>query len=807
MNSDEHDAEDLQPRNALCRSPSYQPRITPSVPEVSLVFSNTPWVNDRTATTSTHSTPGYLCHETSVQERRNMVPSTGHGRENLNCGSYKSYSSHEDSKLLQHSTHKRDGISGKTNSDYFNLSRANILRDNRTIETEVVTNSNRTFLPRTFLNKCNTPNRNRDIHSVLQSSCSSDSSVSNRKYDRFLYQHSGSPKIVSNEHDRSVWHDVNSPRNSHGFMYSSKSTGDEYGVAKSKYKMHPKKKSSGQKFPSDREDEEQNKCYFNKETSSPQQQMTCLRVDPLYIPQERTRAECSASMQNSVPNDQEDIVTPLPCSSLPHEQGKDRGVKLSPGADLRCESQFQFRFLTHQTGNCNLETDGRNARNPTQCMNVRDISEDADTSYEQLKKVKELDSNDKSLSDLYSLIHSQNEQLRHLQAQVDTLLLTRDTSSSAATPVCTSIQSLKKHVQVVDESTQTVITDIHCDAAVSTDPTPVVSVGVMTTLTDAADSQQPQDMKRTDQHNRKPRSGNSSVCYHSSVHVPESHDETICFNSLELSTVQEQAPSPVSSIHVDMHDYEDDEEDDDDIAQEMDSCKEDNSQQRNNEGLNRIGWTFYNNVVGQVNKLLKDLPHDSDPRNRCDDEHDSRRLNKNEEDVKNATMDQLRKMGISFHNACSSDVPVEVRRVQQFDSLHCPRLDIVPIATESSESDTSIHINALALKYLNHNEQGKQADRMQDVTFYNVAMKTTNLSLGTLKYLERYHLLPSQGDANGGVVRIKESNKLCHNAGERIQRLGSARGDTKAEVPYQQLQSSTDKILDITTLKKQPKLL
>jgi hypothetical protein len=40
---------------------------------------------------------------------------------------------------------------------------------------------------------------------------------------------------------------------------------------------------------------------------------------------------------------------------------------------------------------------------------------------------------------------------------------------------------------------------------------------------------------------------------------------------------------------------------------------------------------------------------------------------------------------------------------------------------------------------------GKRADRMQDVTFYNVAMKTTNLSLGTLKYLERYHLLPSQG--------------------------------------------------------------
>jgi hypothetical protein len=74
---------------------------------------------------------------------------------------------------------------------------------------------------------------------------------------------------------------------------------------------------------------------------------------------------------------------------------------------------------------------------------------------------------------------------------------------------------------------------------------------------------------------------------------------------------------------------------------------------------------FWNSAIfqGQVNKLLKDLPHDSDPRNRCEDEQDSRRLHKNEEDVKNATVDQLRKMGISFHNPCGSDAPVEVRRL------------------------------------------------------------------------------------------------------------------------------------------------
>jgi hypothetical protein len=485
-----------------CLLSYFQPCITPSVPEVSLVFSSVPWANDRTAT-STNISPGYLCREYSVQERRNVVPSTGHGRENSNCGNYQPYFNHEENKLLRHSNHKHDGISGKTNSDYIDLSRANILRDNRTIESEVVTNS---FLPRAFSNNCNTPDLNRDINNALQSSYGNDNSVSNRIHNKVQYHHSGLPKI--NEHEKSVQHDVNGPRNNQDFTYYSRSARDECRMAKSYYKIHPRKNNSEQKFPSDREDEEQNKCYFNKETSSPHQQLTHLRGDQLCIPQERTGAKCSASMQDSVVNDQEDFVAPLPCSSFPHEQ--EKGRKSSPGPDLRSENQFQFRFLAHQTENLNLETrlGGRKASSPTQYMNVRDISENVRTSQTRLKKGKELDSDDKSLSDIYTLIHAQNEQLRHLQAQVDMLLLTRDTSSSAVTPVCAGIHSMKKHVPVVDESTQTTITDIHCDAAVSTDPSPVVSVGVMTVFTDTADSKEPREMKRTDQCNRKPRSGN-----------------------------------------------------------------------------------------------------------------------------------------------------------------------------------------------------------------------------------------------------------------------------------------------------------
>jgi hypothetical protein len=56
-------------------------------------------------------------------------------------------------------------------------------------------------------------------------------------------------------------------------------------------------------------------------------------------------------------------------------------------------------------------------------------------------------------------------------------------------------------------------------------------------------------------------SRSSTDCLHYPESLPESSDETVYFNSIDLPTVQEQAPSPVSSIHVDMHDYDDDDDD------------------------------------------------------------------------------------------------------------------------------------------------------------------------------------------------------------------------------------------------------
>jgi hypothetical protein len=63
-----------------------------------------------------------------------------------------------------------------------------------------------------------------------------------------------------------------------------------------------------------------------------------------------------------------------------------------------------------------------------------------------------------------------------------------------------------------------------------------------------------------------------------------------------------------------------------------------------------------------VNKLLKDLPRDNECDNRYGAEQDTQRLYEREEDVKNTTVDQLRKMGISFCNPGRNDAPAEVKR-------------------------------------------------------------------------------------------------------------------------------------------------
>lgn len=486
----------------------FQPCVTPSVPEVSLVFGNVPWANARTSTTAGYGTLGYLRHEPNLQEKWNVGSNIGRVRDLavLNCGSDQSYRE-EENKLLPHSSHKPVVISGVTKLDHFHSSNTNVMRDNRNIESEVITNSKRAFLPRTFSNKCNTINKNKDSHGAQQNCFSYDNSVSNRKHDRFPNQHNISPKTnVNSESDRGTWTDVNGQRNVDGFAYHVRPGGNKCRMEKDNYKRHQKKINSEVKCSSGAENLGENGCYFNKEQSPSYQQVTCLSAEP----QEITKVECSACIQDSVTNEHKGLFLSPPRSSFSCEQDKDRHIRPSSGPDLRHQNQFPLHFLTPNTGNHDLETrtDGMYTRNQIQPTNIINYSEGADGSQGQLVKVKELGSQDKSLSDLYSLVHLQNEQLKHLQAQVDTLLLTTEKNDSVFTSPCVGIQSVKKSVTMVDESTQTMVADMHHEVAVSTDPRPVVSVGIMASFTDTADLQQPQETKKVDCYNTRPRLSN-----------------------------------------------------------------------------------------------------------------------------------------------------------------------------------------------------------------------------------------------------------------------------------------------------------
>lgn len=111
-------------------------------------------------------------------------------------------------------------------------------------------------------------------------------------------------------------------------------------------------------------------------------------------------------------------------------------------------------------------------------------------------------------------------------------------------------------------------------------------------------------------------------------------EDSLILNSDDLK-INERPPTPEPSIHVEMNEYSSD----DDSEHVKHSSK--------------VGWTFYNNVIGRVNQLLQ---------NSCiidDQQQKQTKINQNERDeienktvldtVKVATLEQLKKLGISLH--------------------------------------------------------------------------------------------------------------------------------------------------------------
>ncbi|KOC60692.1 SCL-interrupting locus protein like protein [Habropoda laboriosa] len=277
-------------------------------------------------------------------------------------------------------------------------------------------------------------------------------------------------------------------------------------------------------------------------------------------------------------------------------------------------------------------------------------------------------------------------------------------------------------------------------------------------------------------------------------------EDSLILNGGDLKINERPPPTPEPSIHVEMHEYSSD----DDSEKVKRSSK--------------VGWTFYNNVLGQVNQLLQ---------NSCvidDQQQNQTKVNQNERDetenravldtVKVATLEQLKKLGISLSENPEAK-ELNNSNKMAFDLSFYPRLDYqanMSHATSAvNETNTSMHMKALALKYLTDEQLAELAVQRQGSTSVKHLMVSnvqgTNMSFATMRYLERYQLLP--GKSNG---QAEDIGKLQVDVPSKVElKFTNSKGSPKTlqRFPFSQTPRTTcpSKILDISTLKQQPKLL
>ncbi|XP_071450078.1 SCL-interrupting locus protein homolog [Hetaerina americana] len=345
---------------------------------------------------------------------------------------------------------------------------------------------------------------------------------------------------------------------------------------------------------------------------------------------------------------------------------------------------------------------------------------------------------------------------------------------------------------------------------------------------------------------------------------------TMTLNGVDLQTVTEPQLSPEPSIHVDIQDYHEfsgevDLDDDSYYSEDSNSGSgegenlehhqinpsenEDGDQERRN-GNAKVGWTFYNNVLGQVNKLLEDqkLTHlspaireensqdvqlrppgsvdlqSSDPAT-ClplprtqpqgtDSNNQKVMAMPTLEVVRQATLQHLRTLGIDL----SSDEDNRFSSPMQPNHIPNPGLKDFhdnrrvtfdansnrgKSAGDMRSTDTSLRIKLLALKYMNDEQlarcgyldlkdslqpeaprvseqpQGMIGEVSSSADFTLYGLNGTNLSFATLRYLQRYHLLPTNGVNPVGIWRHQDEHQQANFMEAAIAR-GADPGNTRS---------------------------
>ncbi|XP_014220460.1 uncharacterized protein LOC106648243 [Trichogramma pretiosum] len=274
-------------------------------------------------------------------------------------------------------------------------------------------------------------------------------------------------------------------------------------------------------------------------------------------------------------------------------------------------------------------------------------------------------------------------------------------------------------------------------------------------------------------------------------HVAE---ECLSLSSSELDVEEPSPPSPEPSIHVDMQEF----------SSEGGSLPPQRS--------SKPGCTLYDNVLYQVNQILQNSkPLNDDDDDDDDDQSDDMDNNLPKgnvimDTVKAATMEQLAKLGISFCENVDQRDPNFNKQVLFDAAYYASQGHDAHMAATSIETNTSMHMKALAMKYLNEEQLvDMQKQRVNVMKQAPASIQNSNMSFATMHYLQRYQLLP--GGKEPPKDHYKTPRKNVH------ERVTNARRRAPSPQRYPQAYAANpkvsfpSKILDMSTLKQQSKLL
>ncbi|XP_015117812.1 uncharacterized protein LOC107041675 [Diachasma alloeum] len=211
----------------------------------------------------------------------------------------------------------------------------------------------------------------------------------------------------------------------------------------------------------------------------------------------------------------------------------------------------------------------------------------------------------------------------------------------------------------------------------------------------------------------------------------------------------------------------------------------------------KVGWTLYDNVMCQVNEILHNTQEERvEKRQEIVQETNGPKLLLN--GIQQSTVEQLKLFGFTFADTsgCSEGRSlVDGRRMNPIpiDASYYPRLDyqanVIQTSGSVSDSNTSMHMKALAMKYLGTKQ------------LPNVSSHQRGMELFTSMVLS--NIQNNMPGASGNEVPKFDNNR-------RFQGSPKALPDCQREnylIHSKQTPPNSHNILDMSSLKRQPKLL